>query len=219
MLRDHRQRNHESESTDRTGHDYGGGADAALFLQMFPELSLAHSVRAHVEQGRPGLVTGTEPVNAEARDNDPFPSKENRDDLRWRHIRVELKIDPRPAEQQAGDIRPSSDRAEAVAHGNKVGGPAIGVNPPLQGWRTRLRRNLTGDPSLPVTKLRLETHGEQTECFRRCRGMDKPEAQAVARLPTHTAPRPMRARQIALPRLPFPWASLSPRIGCKKFRA
>jgi hypothetical protein len=80
----------------------------ALFLQMFLELSLAHSVRAHVQQRRPGVATGTQPVNAEAREDDPFPSNNNRNELGWRDIRVELKIDPRPAEKLAGDIGPFS---------------------------------------------------------------------------------------------------------------
>jgi hypothetical protein len=77
-------------------------------------------------------------VNTEARENDPFPSNNDRNELGWRDIRVELKIDPRPAEKLAGDIGPFLDRAEAIAHENKVGGSSIWVKPPWQGWRTRI---------------------------------------------------------------------------------
>jgi hypothetical protein len=60
-------------------------------------------------------------VNAEAGQNDALSCDKDRDEFSRRDIRIELEIDARPAVKVAGDIRPFPDRAEAIAHVNKVG--------------------------------------------------------------------------------------------------
>jgi hypothetical protein len=87
---------------------------------MLAELSLAHAVRADVEQRRAGFPAGAEPVNSEARENDAFPCHKHGDKLCRRDIRIEFEIEARPAVKLAGDIRPFPDRAEAIAHANKI---------------------------------------------------------------------------------------------------
>jgi hypothetical protein len=102
---------------------------------MFLELSLAHSVRAHVQQRRPGVATGTQPVNAEAREDDPFPSNNNRNELGGATFGLNSKLTLGPLKSWRGISDHFLDRAEAIAHGNKVGDSAIAVKPP-QGWRS-----------------------------------------------------------------------------------
>jgi hypothetical protein len=59
-------------------------------------------------------------VNSEARENDAFPCHKHRDKLCRRDIRIEFEIEARTAVKLAGDIRPFPDRAEAIAHANKI---------------------------------------------------------------------------------------------------
>src|SRR3981081_1176751 len=62
------------------------GNDAAPFFEMLSELSLAHAVRANIKQRRPGFIAGTQPVNAEAREDDALPCDKHRDKLRRRDM-------------------------------------------------------------------------------------------------------------------------------------
>ena len=106
------------------------GNDAAPFFEMLSELSLAHAVRANIKQRRPGFIAGTQPVNAEAREDDALPCDKRRDELRRRDIRIELEIKARPAVIAARDIGPFPDRAETIAHGGKMGA-SLGVSSAL----------------------------------------------------------------------------------------
>ncbi len=97
------------------------GNDAAPFLEMFAELPLAHAVGADIKQRWPGFIAGTQPVNAGPREDDALPCDKDRDKLRRRDIRIKLEIKTRPAVILARDIGPFPDRAEAIAHGRKMG--------------------------------------------------------------------------------------------------
>jgi hypothetical protein len=60
-------------------------------------------------------------VNAEAGQDNAVARDQDRDGFGRRDVRIELEIDARPAVKMAWDIGPFFDRAEAVAHGGKVG--------------------------------------------------------------------------------------------------
>jgi hypothetical protein len=89
---------------------------------MLAELPLAHAVRADVQQWRAGLIARTQPVNAEARENDALPRDQDRNELCRRDVWIELEIEAWPAVKTARDVGPFLDRAEAIAHGIKVAG-------------------------------------------------------------------------------------------------
>ena len=60
-------------------------------------------------------------VNAEAGQDNAVARDQDRDGFGRRDVRIELEIDTRPAVKMAWDIGPFFDRAEAIAHGGKVG--------------------------------------------------------------------------------------------------
>jgi hypothetical protein len=62
---------------------------------MRAELSFPHAVGAYIEQRRSRLPAGAVPVNAEAGEHDTA-CNQDRDDLGWRNIRIELEIEALP---------------------------------------------------------------------------------------------------------------------------